>query len=562
MRVRPTSRWAFAAAHLGASGSATGYARAVPDPSIRARIAHALAGLVALAAAVPVVRALTAAMLERRTYNGDLEWMEGAMLVSAQRVRDGLPIYGPPADDYIPFIYPPLHAWLLGTLGHVLPLGYELGRTVSIVCTVIAAAALVFGALRAGAGWLLSLACVGLFASAWVAGGTFYDLVRTDSLSLAIASWALVLGAERSRGATVASGLLLALAFTAKQHVALLGLPMLISIGRAHGRRRALQFAAASAGPALLFVAGMSIATAGSFLNWVVLVPGAHGQVLSRAFPGAPKEVWAALPITTTAVLLALPLWVRRPYWGGVALTTLIIVAFMRGHTGGFLNVLIPAFWVGSMLPAVAAGASSARPAVLPWARAAGALVVAAQLVNFQVDRERFSTALERGASVPEAWRKAERQLRRFVPTDSDRVAVARLVEKIAALDGRVLIPHAPWYAVLAGKQPSFALIALWDIDHERGYYRPQVEEIDAAITTGFDWAILPNDKLGHGLKKAFTRSRTEKITASSTRAGWTVRLREVWERAPAGEAEPDAVPEPEAAAVELEGAEPEPGAP
>lgn len=560
MRVRPTSGWAFAAAHLGAAGGAAGYARTVPGPSIRARIAEAVAGVLALAAAVPVVRSLAAAMAERRTYNGDLEWMEGAMLVSALRVREGLPLYGPPADDYIPFIYPPLYAWLLGTLGHVVPLGYELGRTVSIVCTVIAAAALVFGAVRAGAGWLLSLASVGLFASAWVAGGTFYDLVRTDSLSLAIASWALVLGAERSRGATVASGLLLALAFTAKQHVALLGLPMLLAIGRAHGRQRALQFAAASAGPALLFVAGMSITTGGTFLNWVLLVPGSHGQVLSRAFPGAPREVWAALPVTTTAVLLALPVWGRRPYWAGVALTTLVIVALMRGHTGGFLNVLIPAFWVGSLLPSVAAGAFSARPGALPWARAAAALLVAAQLVSFQVDRERFATALEQGASLPAAYQKAERQLNRFVPTDSDRVAVARLVEKLAALEGRVLIPHAPWYAVLAGKEPTFALIALWDIDHERGHYRPHVKEIDAAIATDFDWAILPNDKLGHGLKKSFARSRTERITATSTRAGWTVRLREVWERAPE-DAPAEAAPEPPGTELP-DAAEPEPAAP
>lgn len=520
-------------AHLGATGARPGYARAVSAPKLPARIAEWTTGLLALAAAVPVVRDLVVAMLQRRTYNGDIEWMEGGMLVSAMRARDGLPLYGLPADDYIPYIYPPLHAWLLGALAHVFPLGYELGRTVSIVCTGVAALALVFGAARARAGWLLSLACVGLFASAWAAGGTFYDLVRTDSLSIALLGWALVLGAEPSRGATVASGLLLALAFTAKQHAAMLGIPMLIAIWRTHGRLRALQFAAASVGPALMFVAAMSISTGGTFLNWMVMVPAAHGQEASRAFPGAPVLVWSAFPIASSAALLALPLWGRRPYWPGVALTTLIVVALMRGHTGGFINVLIPAFWVSALLPAIAVGAAADRAAALPWARAAGALVVAAQLVTFQVDREKFSSAREEGKSFAEAWADSQRSLSRHIPTESDRVAVARVVEKIASLEGRVLVPYSPWYAVLAGKEPTFALICLWDIDHKRGYYRPKVQEIADAIATEFDWAVLPNDKLGHGLKDHFTKSKTDKIPVSSTRAGWTVRLREVWKRNP-----------------------------
>jgi hypothetical protein len=216
-----------------------------------------------------------------------------------------------------------------------------------------------------------------------------------------------------------------------------------------------------------------------------------------------------------------------------VTLTTLIVVALMRGHTGGFINVLIPAFWVSALLPAIAAGALANRTELLPWARAAGALVVAAQLTSFQVDREAFSTALAEGRSVPEAWQKAQHSLRRHVPTDSDRVAVGRVVEKIAALEGRVLVPYSPWYAVMAGKEPTFALICLWDIDHKRGYYRPNVKEIEKSIAAEFDWAVLPNDKLGHGLKDRFTKSKTDKIPMSSTRAGWTVRLREVWQRNP-----------------------------
>ena len=505
----------------------------MPTPAVppASRIAEVLAGAVAVVAAVPVVRGVTEAMLVRRTFNGDIEWMEGALLVSALRAKQGLPLYDLPADDYIPFIYPPLHAWLLGTLGQVFPLGYELGRTVSMVCTLVAVAALVFGARRAGASWLLALASGGLFVQTWAAGGTFYDLVRTDALSLARASWALVLGSLPSARATVASGLLLAVAFTAKQHVALLGIPMLLAIGHAHGRKRALQFAAASAGPALLFLLGMGIATRGSFLAWLVLVPGAHGQSLSRLFPLAQIEVWKALPITTTAVLLCVAVFRRRAYWAGVALTTLLIVSLMRGHTGGFVNVLIPAFWVSALLPAVVVGALAERPAFAPWARIGAPLLVALQLCAWQTSLPLLIASLRKGEPLEKAIEHARVDLKKYVPTDADAVKVASLVEQIASLDGRVLIPHAPWYAVMAGKEPSFALIALWDIDHKGGHYRPEVAHIDDRIATEFEWAILPDDKLGHGLKKHFVRAQEVKVQTVASRAGWTVKLRQAWKR-------------------------------
>jgi hypothetical protein len=504
-----------------------------------AQIAEQLLGAVALLAALPVFQTVGAAMLARRDYPGDLEWMEGATLVSAWRVQQGLPLYDLPASDYIPFIYPPLHAWVLAALGQVFPLGYTLGRSLSIGCTFVALSALVIGARRAGATWVLALASGALFLSCWADGGTFYDLVRTDALSLALIAWALVFGAMPSARATVASGLLLALAFTAKQHAALLGIPMLAGIARAHGRTRALQFVAASAGPALLFLAGMSAATRGGFFTWLVLVPSAHGQSLDRLVPGAQIEVWKALPVTTSAVLLAGLVFRKRVYWGGVALTTLVIVSLMRGHTGGYLNVLIPAFWVSALLPAVVGGALAESPRWGVAARLATPVVVALQLVAWQTDPLKLAQALRRGNSPTAAWSAAQKDLARYLPTAADRAATDQLVDQIAALPGRVLIPHAPWYAVLAGKEPSFALITLWDIDHKRGCYRTHVDDIEAAMATSFDWAVVPDDKLGHGFKDHYARDPARKLAGASTRTGWPVKLRQVWRRE-ATEALPD----------------------
>lgn len=509
---------------------------ALPDrgnaPSPLARALELGAGFLALAASLPVLWAVGSAIRIRLGYPGDLEWMEGATLVSAMRVRDGLPIYGEPTPEYIPFIYPPLYAALVGGLAHLFPLGYTLGRSVSVIFALVASAALVFGSRREGANWPLALASVGLFWMSWDDSGTFYDLCRTDSLSIALVSWSVVLLPVGGR-ALVASAVLLAVAFTAKQHAALLGIPMLVWVWRTHGRREALRFAAWSAGPALLFLLAMTAATGGRFFAWLVLVPAVHGQDPERLFPIAQTEVWKALPITTT-VALAAPFWFwRRTYWVGIAATILVVVSIMRGHTGGFLNVLIPAFWMVSLLPAIASGAVGT-----PLARAVAGGLVALQLVTWQTNPSKLWERLSVGQSPIAAWTDAQKPMTALIPTDKDTENVLELVELIRGLDGRVLIPHAPWYAVLAGKDPSFALICLWDIDYKHGHYQRAADRIDKAIANDFDYAIVPDTKLGRGLKENYTRARELKVPATVTRAGWTVRLREVWRHNPRPEAE------------------------
>ncbi len=487
-------------------------------------IAEYAAAFAAMGLAGWVLWVVGQAIAARLYYPGDIEWMEGATLVSAMRARDGLPLYGAPAGDYIPFIYPPLYAWIVGALSHVFPLGYTLGRSVSAACTVVAGGALVFGARKEGASWPLALSTLGLFAACWDDSGTFYDLCRTDALSLALMGWAVVLTPLPSPRATVAGGLLLAVAFTAKQHVALLGIPMLVWVWRTHGRDRAKLFALASVVPAVLFLIGMSVATGGDFLRWLILVPAAHGQTLARLIPGAQIEVWRAMPLVMTAVLLAAS-WVwKRSYWAMIAGMTLVIVSIMRGHTGGYVNVLIPMFWVECLLPVVAASAwGGAR------ARAVAGVVVALQLAIWRLDTGRFWDKVSAGLPISTAWAGAQLDPQRYVPTAGDAANVRKLIDEIAKLPDPILIPHAPWYAVMAKKRTSFALITLWDIDHVHGAFHDDVARIDDAIAHDFQSAVLPDDKLGHDFADNWVKKGPIGARDPSTRTGWPVRLKYVY---------------------------------
>ncbi len=467
--------------------------------------------LAVAALAIWQILEVATAMSARVSADWDLEWMEGATLLSALRVAQGLPIHGEPTVEYVPFIYPPGYAWLLAACSSVYPLGYSLGRAVSVVATLVASVALLAGARAAGARWGLALGCVGLFWGTWVDGGTFLDLVRTDSVSLALLASALVVAALPSRAATVIGGLLLAVAFTTKHHVAAFGFPIALGLWSRDGWRRAAMFAAASAGPALGFVAWQQVASEGWFLTWILGVPSSHGLVGRRLLPnldalgrpqGAQWELWSALPITTTLCVLAARRWALRTYWLGVAITALVVASVMRGHVGGFLNVLIPCLWVQSLLPALLARSAERAP----LAHAALLAAVGAQLL-FGRD-----------------------ELRSYVPKDGDDTRHAAFVEALRELPEPLWLPHAPWAAVQAGKRPSVALITLWDIDHPTSPARVGVRRIRDAVGEGhFATIVLPAKDLGYGLAAAYARRRP--LTAPSVRTvtGWNVEIRHVW---------------------------------
>ena len=67
----------------------------------------------------------------------ELEWMEGGMLHQAHRIQHGLSPYPPPSPEFVPFLYTPLYSVVLAVLGFVMPLGFVLGRLVSIAAWVV-----------------------------------------------------------------------------------------------------------------------------------------------------------------------------------------------------------------------------------------------------------------------------------------------------------------------------------------------------------------------------------------------------------------------------------------
>lgn len=532
----------------------------------------AVVDAVVLALACATAALIAMAWAVRMPHPYDLEWMEGGMLAHAWRLREGLPIYPEPGPDFVPFVYPPGYPALLALLSTAFELGHPLGRAVSVVGTLAAAAALGSAVWRHGRSPVVAAGAAAVFLGTWPDSGTFFDLVRPDALSLGFLAWALALGLERGRAAVVASGLLLAAAFLCKHNAAAYGLPLLLGVAARDGWRRGALFAAASAGPAALATLALQVATDGRFLRYVLGVPGSHPMVGDRIWPGTPGELVDALPValpvvaagvlwraraglrlggrplavacglgavaSVASLLLApWPRGVARPgtlelavggaalgaglllgawalasrrgalpwRWvlgGGVAVTALVTAGLMRGHHGGFVNVLMPLHWV----TALGVGLVVARLRAEPRFAVAASGLLAAQLglQLWQLDAQRF------------------------LPTADDRAAGDRVVALVRErCRGPVLSPLAAWLPAQAGFEPSVHLIALWDIDHPRGPFRDDVARIEEAVASGYwDCALLGGRAPGFGLSEHYRR--VERLPLGSRdltpRAGWRAR--------------------------------------
>jgi len=467
----------------------------------------------------------------RITFPYDLEWMEGGVLLHAWRVFHGEGIYVQPSSEFIPFIYPPLYHWLVAGLGKVFGFGYPVARAISIVGTFIAAGCAVAAARMEGVRWGLAIAAAGLYLSGYEDSGAFFDLTRIDGLFMALTTGALVAGRA---SAWRAAGILLTLAFATKHNAAMFGLPILIWAYREHGRAAAVRFAQWSVIPALLFtVLTTALEGDGLFLTYILGVPGTHGFVPKRFFWTAHREAFQALPITTAA-LVGWGCWltVQRKRSGSFRLTpggrywlwngalAVFLSALMRGHQGGFLNVLMPSLWALSVGGVITFERIRQRTGsrALVWLLP---LVLAGQLATEDWNPDRFRASAE------------------------DHEAGERLVEAVAEIDGEVLAPWSPWVAVQAGKKPYFHLIGLWDIDHKYGVLTEYVADIRADVEAHHWTAILVMDerKPPPGVKKVYRRGKPVVPGGPmlKPKTGWRVRPRNFWIPKPTSERQPDA---------------------
>ena len=424
----------------------------------------------------------------------DLEWMEGGMLVHAQRIAAGQGIYVKPSLDFVPYLYTPLYPALLALLSFVFPLGYLLGRMVSLLAffsSLVLLGALVASEARGLARGRRSLAAlVGLVGAAAVTAafaftGDFFDLARSDSLLLALEALALWLAL---RGGTwksaAAAGLVIAAAFFSKQTASIIGVGLGVGLLIVNWRRGLVYGGVA----AVVLAAGIGLlvkTSDGWFWTYIFKLHQSHGyrwaMVPNAVLPDTLKHLWPVFAVLIVAtVALACSRMLRRSdiiLWV-VALAGEVAAAVGFSTQWAFANAYIPAVF----FPVLAASVLSGR------------------LLLHAFDRRRWLQAIPTCVVLLGlAWQNQHiprPALAASVPQAADTVAAGRLLERLASVSGDLFIPFHTYYGALLGKRTFVHRMGVRDVS--LGLGRP--EGLDQALQAQsfsaivLDWKALPGE--------------------------------------------------------------------
>lgn len=402
------------------------------------RRAFAVAIALSLVPAVVLAASLLAAIARRAQFPLDLEWLEGAELVQADRLLAGEPVYRAASDGFIPHPYPPVHyvlVWIAG-LGHV---GYASARWSSALA-VVGLIAAVGAALRRHARErpLAAIAIgfvVGAVAAAYPATGAFYDIARNDAHAVALGlAPIVVLGGRRDARRAALAGVVAAIATYTKQTNVFFAAAAAIHL--LPERRSLAIYAAAAVAPSLVALAVLHRISHGAFVPWMLGM--AHHPIdRARAWHGL-RAVVTFAPYALATPALCLVARARRALspraWSWTLAWACSFPASLLpfAKEGGFDNNLVPLFVATPIAFAfVALDVLRARP------RSPLVVLGAAALATLYVVLRWFDA----GAFVPSA--RAFEHARAWD-------------EAVAALDGDVLCPHSPFlrYSGAPGAEP------------------------------------------------------------------------------------------------------------
>jgi hypothetical protein len=446
----------------------------------------------------------------------ELEWMEGGTLQQAWRVQHGLPVYGPPSPEFVPFLYTPLYPALIAALGFVFPLGYVLARVISIAAVVATCAAL----------WRLCriedkppshrALAVGLFLSGYVFTFRWLDLARGDALYLALLIWGLVLlrESEGSWRKAVLAGVLVAAAFWTKQTAAV----FVIASGLAGLLVAPRQFWAYAGTIAVIDGGGVLLGQAltdGWLWTWIYEMHQSHAFNEERFR----KKTWGmfvhAAPFVAVVLVallgVGLGLAIRRSrqlrrlfasraaegsrmrawfravwlclrairgpiYWAVFAAAGLLVSAL--GYSTQFAepNAFIPGVCFGAAFVMVALPDSTVRRDDLAGmfglrrsVELIGLALLALQLVFALLVEPKYQPIQDKGLDEGLGQSYAWQDPWRTVPTAKQRVQARALRREIEALDGeRLLAIHRPWWPIMAGGEGHVGAMGINDVSKEQ----------------------------------------------------------------------------------------------
>lgn len=406
--------------------------------------------LAVLCAAFVVVYLVNAA--KRVPYPFELEWMEGGVVCHVQRVLEAKPLYGEPTADFVPFIYTPFYYYVAALPARLMGLGFTPLRLLSLLSSLGCAAMIVLIAVqRYATTRFFGFVAACFFLASFCVTGCWLDIARVDSLFLFLLLSAIYLfQSPRPLLHSVAAALVMFLAFFTKQTALFVAIPLCAwSLTFRKGWER-IAFPLVFVSAVLLSTLIMDAMSGGWYSYYVFSLPQQHEvyRKMLWAFWAYDIFYYAAGALFVAALCFVKPKEATLSAWclDAAIFGSLLLASWSsRLHSGGYLNVLLPAY--AGLAIFFGVGLSRAADMLLDrrWLRLG---VYAIALVQLQ--------HLWYSPGLP-------------VPREASAMAGQELLACIADIDGPVLIPSHPWYAAARGKPACAQTMAISDILRANG---------------------------------------------------------------------------------------------
>lgn len=297
-------------------------------------------------------------VVQRFRYPVELEWMSGGVSDHVERLRAGQPLYVAPTVTFIPYLYPPLHYALSALAASVVPISAAT-RGISILATLVTGGLVYAITSRLAQSRYWALVAAALFVGAYSVTGFWYDLDRSDTLATALLAFAFWIGLRSSsRGAALACGAILGLAFFAKQPALVYLASVLVALVVA--RRFDLAVATGAGALAIMIpvITAFQVTSGGWFWFYVVKMPASHGvdpKLFTVFFVLDAAKLFAIFAAASAVLILTLRALLRaakvrfatetapreEALFAAFVLASFFTSATSRLHAGGFVNVLV-----------------------------------------------------------------------------------------------------------------------------------------------------------------------------------------------------------------------------
>ncbi|HVU02939.1 MAG TPA: glycosyltransferase family 39 protein [Polyangiaceae bacterium] len=374
--------------------------------------------------------------VRRVGFQFDLEWMEGDVVTHVALARQGQNLYRAPSFDFTPLIYPPLYYYVSALVSSFVGVSYLGPRLVSL-CSMLGSLVLVARWVREETDDALAgLVAAGALSATYGITGFWFDIARVDSLFvlLVLAAQVLAARAEGPRRAILV-GVLLAASALGKQTALFLAVSAIVPL--LFRRFRLGLIAGASFAVVLGLAIGVFQATSrGWFWFYYITLPSQHEVAWAGASAALEKYFWGPVaPMTLAAIALVCGVGLRPGDFRAWAQNALFVLSATAAslasilHTGGYPNVLMPAYTAFAIAFGVEVAALRRLGPVYPAAPVLAGLATWALAVVSHYDPARA------------------------VPTRADAFAGARVLARMKQLEKPLWVTTSTYYAARAGQQ-------------------------------------------------------------------------------------------------------------